>query len=91
MGNKLKQRFVASAALAPRRDAARKRLVALWFESGLAERRAHELATSIPTTSALTQEAIDKETDAVVARLRALAVTAAAPVSSAPRVLGSPP
>jgi hypothetical protein len=80
MGNTLKQRFVASAAFAPVRVAARERLRRSFFEGDdSGERVARALAAVIPTSGTLTPSAIDAERDAVIARLRALAEAAAAP------------
>jgi spore coat protein CotH len=80
MGNTLKQRFVASAAFAAVRAAARERLRQSFFEhDGGGERVTRALAAIIPTSSTLTPAGIDAERAAVLTRLRALAETAAAP------------
>lgn len=78
MGNKLKTRFVASAAFSPMRKSARDRLVQLWFESGRAEQITRELSAIVPRVGKLDEAAMALETQAVITKLGTLAKTAKA-------------
>lgn len=83
MGNKLKSRFLASAATADVRARERARLVASWFESGRAFAVTRELAARVPLTDKLDRKGVEAETEAVLAKLHRLAESAAKPASSA--------
>jgi spore coat protein CotH len=78
MGNALKERFVASAAFADERAAARAELAALWFESGLAAERLRELAAAVPTSAKLSADTIASEAESLATQLSQLAAKSSA-------------
>lgn len=85
MGNRLKERFLASAAFADVREAAREKLRAAWFD-GHGASVAKELAARVPLTDTLTAEKVDGELTTLLAALERLGTSAAKPAAVIPAI-----